>query len=700
LTDQGAAERVLAGVVTANLFPLLGVRPVFGRGFLPEEDAPGSANVAVLSHSLWTARFGADSGIVGRTITLSGERYEVIGVMPRGFRFADGIVYGPADLWLPMKGLPAAARASRGDHPGLVGIGLLRPGASVETARADLAAIAAELTREHPMTNADQSVRVDDAATVILGDLQSGLLLLLAAVALVLLVACANVAGLALARTTARGREIAIRVALGASHRHVALELLAESAIVSVAGCVGGLLVGWGALLAFGANITSLPRLDAIGLDARVFVLVAVASGLSTLLFATAPALWARRLDADRWLRTRSGTDVGATRARRAFVAAEVALTLMLLSVSGLLLRSFAALRADTGGIEPTGVLAFSVSLPADPYSDTLRATGFFSGLEARLRAVPGVEAVGAVSVLPFSGAGSQSGMSRFGEPTTPEYERSVDVMVATPDYFRTMGIALVRGRGFTTADRAGTDPVAIVDEAFAATFWPGEDPVGKRVQGWGFHALEVVGVVRHVTNYGVAAPSREELYVSHATRPYRLMTVVVRGQGDPAQLAAPARAAVRELDPNLPIYGVRAMRDVVDATLTGPRLAAFVSASFAAVALLLSAIGLYSLIAFQVAQRTREIGVRVALGAQRTAVAGMVVRQALAIVAAGCVLGAIGTVGAARLVRHQLFGVGPGDPLVLAAVAGLLLTVALIASAIPARRAASVEPLIAMRDE
>ena len=357
-------------------------------------------------------------------------------------------------------------------------------------------------------------------------------------------------------------------------------------------------------------------------------------------------------------------------------------------------------MRSETGGIEPTGVLAFSVSLPSDPYADTLRATGFFSQLEERLRAVPGVEAVGAVSVLPFSGSGAQSGLSRFGEPTTPEYQRSVDVMVATPDYFRAMGIGLVRGRGFTAADRAGENPVAIVDERLAMTFWPGEDPIGKRLQGWGFPSLEVVGVVRHVTNYGVAAPSREELYVSHATRPYQLMTVVVRGRGDPAQFATPARTNVSALDPNLPIYQVRAMRDVVDTTLATPRLVALVSASFAAVALLLSAMGLYGVIAYQVAQRTREIGVRVALGAQRTDVARLVVRQALALVAAGCAVGAIGAVGAIRLVRQQLFGVGPGDPVVLVGVTVALLGVTLVASAIPARRAASIEPLIAMREE
>ena len=699
LTSDGDAMRVFGHVVTSNLFDVLGVRPLLGRGFLREEDEPGGRNVAVLGHGLWTTRYGSDSGIVGRTIVLSGQQYEVVGVMPRGFRFADGIVYGPADLWLPMSRLAADAREDRGEHPGLVGIGRLRPGFAIEAARQDLRGIAASLEQEYPNSNAGQSVRVDDATTVILGGVRNGLWLLLGAVCLLVLIAGANVAGLSLARTMTRGRELAIRLALGARQRRLAGQLVAENVVVGVTGGALGLMMGWAALQALGANTSGLPRLEQVKLDWRVFVFIAVASLVVSVLSAMAPLLWARRIEADRWLRSRNGDDAGGARTRRVFVTVEVALSVVLLAVSALLLRSFGALRDNNGGIEPDAVLAFSVNLPADPYADTARATGFFQRLESQLEQMPGIEAVGAISVLPFSGAGAQSGISRFGE-TGHQAERSTDVMVVTPEYFRAMGIDLVRGRLFTPQDRAGATPVAIVDERFAQTFWPGEDPIGKQVQGWGFQSLDVVGVVRHVTSYGVAATSREEMYVPHLLRPSRQMTVLVRGKGDPSSWVAPVRRVVRDLDPGVPIYRVRPMRDIVDDTLAGPRLSAFVSTAFAVVALLLSAAGLYALIAFHVAQRTREIGVRLALGAQRASVVASVIRQALGIVMAGCGLGALVTVGAIRLIRNQLFGVDAGDPLVFAGVALLLLVVAIAASLIPARRAANVAPLVAMRDD
>lgn len=699
LTSEGSAERVVADLVTSNLFDVLGVRPLLGRVFRDEEDEPGSGNVVVLGHALWTTRFGSDSSLVGRTITLSGDRFEVIGVMPPGFRFADGIVYGPADAWLPMNRLPVRARENRGEHPGLVGIGRLRAGATLERARAELTAIAADLVREYPASNANQSVRVDDTGTVILGSVRGGLLLMLGAVTLLVLIACANVAGLALARTAARGRELAIRLALGADHRRLAGQLLVENAIIGTLGGVGGLVLGWGVLRALGGFVSGLPRLDGAGIDWRVFGFIAGASLLASTLSAIAPLAWARRIDAERWLRWK-GVDATSARTRRVFVTVQVALSLVLLTVGGLLMRSFVALRADSGGIDPRGVLAFSVNLPADPYDGVARATTFFEQMQRRLEAVPGIEAVGAVSVLPFSGSGSQSGISRFGEPAEPQYERSTDVMVVTPGYFRAMDIALVRGRTFTPSDRSSDSPVAVVDERFAATFWPGEDPLGKRVQGWGFHSLEVVGVVRHVTNYGAALPSREELYVSHATRPNRLMNIVVRGTGDPIAFVNPARSAVQEIDPTVPIYRVRTMREFVDATISGQRLMAFVSTAFAVAALVLSGVGLYTLIAFQVTQRTREIGVRIALGAQRRTVVAGVVRQALVLVAIGGALGGVASIGAIRLIQNQLFGVAPGDPLVMVSVLVLLLMVAMVASVLPARRAAGIAPQVAMRDE
>jgi putative ABC transport system permease protein len=699
LASDGNAERFVADMVTSNLFDVLGVRPLLGRGFTPAEDEAGSANVVVLGHAMWTARFGGDSSIVGRIIDLSGERFEVVGVMPPGFRFADGVVYGPADLWLPMNRLAARARENRNEHPGLVGIGRLRDGVAVEAARADIAGIARDLVREYPRTNADQGALIDDAESVVLGGVRRGLWLILGAVILLVLITCANVAGLSLARTVSRGRDLGIRLALGAEHRHLGQQLLTENVVVGLLGGAAGLALGAATLGWMRSYVSDLPRLANVSLDWRVFALIAAASLLASALSAIAPLLWARKIDAERWLRSRA-TDGGGTKTRRLFVTVQVAMSLVLLTVGGLLMRSFVALRGASGGIEPTSVLTFSISLPTVPYEDTARASTFFRQLEQRLHSVPGVEAVGAVSVLPFSGSGSQSGIARFEDPREPQYERSTDVMVVTPDYFKTVGIALLRGRTFTAADGSGSSPVAVVDERFAETFWPGEDPVGKRVQGWGFESLEIIGVVRHVTNYGVAVPSREELYVSHAARPLRIMNVVIKGQGNVAALTNPARAIVRELDAAVPIYRVRQMQEVVDATISNQRLLAFVSGAFATTALILTAIGLYALIAFQVALRTREIGVRMALGAQRRMVVTSIVRQAVGLVLAGAAAGVLAAIGAVAVIRNQLFGVGPGDPVVIGSVAVLLVLVAIAAAAIPARRAAGISPQIAMREE
>src|SRR5688572_8098708 len=343
LTVDGNTERVVADMVTANLFDVLGVRPMLGRAFRDEEDRPGSGNVVVLGHALWATRFGSDSGIVGRIITLSGERFEVVGVMPAGFRFADGIVYDPADAWLPMNRLSGRVREERGEHPGLVGIGKLRTGATVEMARAELTNIAADLVREYPHSNVDQSVRVDGTGAVILGGVRGGLLLMLGAVALLVLITCANVAGLALARTVSRGRELAIRLALGSDRRRLATDLVMGTLIPGLLGGLAGLGLGWGILRVFAAYVSRLPRLADVGIDWRVFAIVSGASVLASLVSAIAPVVWARKIDVEKWLRSK-GVDATSARTRRMFVTGQVAMSLVLLTVAGLLMRSFVAL--------------------------------------------------------------------------------------------------------------------------------------------------------------------------------------------------------------------------------------------------------------------------------------------------------------------------------------------------------------------
>src|SRR5688500_13638817 len=630
---DGVPERVRGQVVTANLFRTLGVLPVRGRAFLDDEDRPGTERVAIIGHGLWERRFGRSADVIGQPIVLDREPYTVVGVMPPGFDFPGGLVYGAAEVWIPAGLVAAGDWSSRQSHPGIVGIARLRPGATLASARSDLEAIASRLREQYPASNAEQSVLLRTALDGIVGELRPGLRLVGGAVALLLLITCANVAGLFLARSVARHREIAIRSALGAARRRIVGQLVTESLLLAVLGGVGGIAIAWSAIRLAAPVIEGMPRLDRVPLDAGVLSFAIVTTLVTGLLYGVAPALAATGESIDRWLRDR-GRSTGAmsARVRRVLVGGEIALSLMLVVGATLLARSFAKMRAEAGGIDPSGVLTFELRVPESAYRDGAAVSTFYRTLVERIGALPGVTAVGGISTLPFSGSGSQSGMRLLGGSD----QQRTDVAVVTPDYFRAMRIELLRGRVFSAADDSTTPNVAVIDERLARRFWPNADAIGQRLEGWGFHELTVIGVVRHVKSYGVASDSREELYVAHAQRPAQRMIMTVRATGEPAALATSARRIVTELDASLPVYNVRTMREVVSATVAAPRLSAAVSGVVAALALLLATVGLYGVLAFMVGQRTHEIGVRMALGATPGTVAGSIVSQALAVAAGG----------------------------------------------------------------
>lgn len=697
LTGTGDPERIRGQVVTANLFSTLGVHPILGHDFVPADDAANAAPVAAISHSLWVRHFGADSGIVGRTVTFSGQSFTVTAVMPPEFRFPDGIVYGPAEVWMPMSQLDAGDRNERDNHPGIEAVGLVRRGTSLALARADLARVSADLSKEYPATNTEVGVIVTDAVNAIVGTLSNVLVLLFAAAAVVLLIACANVAGLLLTRADSRRREMAIKIALGANGMRVTANFAGEAILLAIAGGAVGVVLAFGLIKWFGFAVASLPRLETLSVDMRALGVAALATIGVAIACSIAPVLWARSASAGRSLRVRGGSANIATRLRNSFVVAQVALSLVLLTTATLLLRTFEKMSANDGGLRPNGVLTFVLQFPDATYGAGSKRGDFVRTLTERLSAQAGVTSAAAVGVLPFSGSGAQSGVRPFGG--TKEQEIRTDVNAVTPDYFRTMGIDIVRGRAFTSTDNAQGTTVAVVDERFAQKMWPGGDPIGQRVAGWG-GAWTVVGIVRHVKNYGVSAESREEMYVPYDQRAMSRIWAVVKTANDPTAMIATARARVKEMDPSLPVFGVRPMREVINLTVAGPRLAAFLSAGYAITALLVVIIGIHGAIAYVVHRRTREIGVRVALGATERSVLKLVVGQSLRLTALGVALGVAGAFGAARLVRGQLFGVAPTDLPTFAGAAVAMLVVGVLASAIPAWRAARVSPLVALEAE
>lgn len=706
LTGSGEPERVDGAIVSADLFATLGVLPEIGRPFRGADERPGANDVAVISHALWTRRFGADRAIVGRTVAIDGRTVAIVGVMPRGFRFPDDAT----DMWKPMLlDADALSADNRGSH-GFTVVARLKRGVSVDQARSDLDTVASAFVPQFPANyRAGFSTVVRRLQDEVVGDTGRALFVLLGAVGLVLLIACANVANLLLARAASRRKEIALRTALGASRARLVRQLLTESVLIAIVGGALGLTLAWwgiGALVA--AAPDSIPRLREVGIDARVAAFTAIVSLATGVLFGVAPAMKASRLELNDALKEGGRTAAAHGLGGRLLVIAEVAVSIVLLVSAGLLLRSFARLQDVQPGFAAERLLTVRVSLPASRYTTFAKGDTFFADLFAGLQSRPGVRGVAAINSLPFSGFGGSRSFQIEGRPATrPEDNTEEQLRIVTDGYFAVMGIPLVTGREFAADDSLRGRRVAVVNEAFARKHFGGSAAIGKRVAFerdapvW----YEIVGIVGNVKHRGLDAGDRPELYVPYrqplfAQWTVRPMYVVVRTDGDPIDLVSTVRREVVRVDPDQPISDVRTMAERIDRSLIGRRFNATLLALFAALALTLAAVGIYGLVAYAVTERTHEIGVRIALGATRTDVVAMVLRQGMVLAAIGAAIGVAASLGVVRLLAGLLFYVSPADPATFAAIPLLLLLVALAACIIPARRATRVDPMSALRAE
>jgi putative ABC transport system permease protein len=692
----------------------LRVPPEIGRVFREDEDKPGAPPVAVISHALWQNRFGGDAGIVNRTIDLDGKPYTILGVMPGAFEFP-----GKVDLWLPV-GPFAVNWRQRDYHPGLFGLARLKPGVTLEKARADLDAIAVRLEQQYPESNKTRRAQVEGLLDQKVGHVRRALWILLGAVSFVLVIACANVANLLLARAAAREKEIALRSALGAGHWRITRQLLTESCLLAFLGAALGLIFAKaGLVLLTGLAGETLPRAVEIGLDPRVLMFSALVAMLTGVLFGLAPAWHARRFNLQGTLQE-AGRGATSSRAglRQGLVVAEVALTFVLLAGAGLLLLSFQRLLQVDPGFAAARVLTCRIDLPGDRYQTHARQILFYHALLEKLRALPGVRAASLASQLPLDNNNWDMLFLIEGKPEPPPHlQPSLQVNLIAPDYFQAMGIPLLQGRDFTEQDNRehvrgassgnnwgdGLNSV-IVDEEFAKRYWPNQSPLGQRIRiPWGDRAnqpvVTVVGVVGRVKKNRLSEQGgMEQAYFPVYQQPLFGVTVVVKSTAEPATMLAAMRRQVSQLDPGLPVFGLQTLSEIRNKSVAPERLNLGLLGAFAALALVLAAIGLYGLLSFTVAQRQREIGIRMALGAQRFDVLNMVVGQGMRLILAGVGIGLLGSFALTRVLASALFKVTPHDPLTFTAVTFSLFVVALVACYIPARRATKVDPMVALR--
>jgi predicted permease len=698
LTGRGEPEELLTIRASPSLFPMLGARAALGRTFRPEEEEPGRDGVVVLSDGLWRRRFGSDPGILGRTLVLDGEPRTVVGVMPRGFRFPDAEI----DVWIPI-GFHDYERDSRTIRM-FNALGRLAPGATLESARAEMATLAAAVAAREPATHAGWSAWVEPASSRLV-QVSSALPLLLGAVGLVLLIACANVASLLLARGAERERDVAVRAALGAGRGRLARELLAEALVLAaLGGTLGVLLSGWIVDAARALDPEGLPGWHPVRVNGRALAFTAVASLAAALLAGLAPALRATRLDLERALREGSGKATGrrATRAREALAVGETALAIVLLAGAGLLVQSLLRVVRTDPGFDARRALVATIFLPDTRYDDAASQRRFFDDLLERARALPGVLSAGSVTSLPLAEVGDDYDVPYRPADRAADSDESprADFRVATAGYFRTLGVPLLAGRDFAGTDVEGSPAVAIVNRTLARRAFPGRNPLGRRlVLEQTGEELTITGVVADVRHRGLDAEPRPEIYRPLGQRAYSTQTLVLRTAGAPLALADPLKREVLGLDPDLPISVLTTMEALASESVAGRRVDAVLLGGFAALALLLAALGIHGALAGAVAGRTREIGVRMALGAARARVVRDVVGRGLALAGLGFLLGLPAAVMLAALLGGMLYGVGPADVATHAAAAGVLLAAALLAGWMPARRAAGVNPAAALRD-
>ena len=703
LAEIGEPEQLHATAVTPGFFSALGVAPLHGRTFTAAETVPGRESVAVLSHALWTRRFGGDPGRIGRTVRLNGATYTAVGVMPPGFRFPES----DADLWIPLAFGPEIG-TQRGAHY-LEVVGRLKDGATLSQARTEIEGIAARLRAQYHATNEGYGASVIPLRDDLVGPIRPTLALLLGAVGFVTLLACANVANLLLIRASRRGAEMAIRTALGAGRARLVRQLLTESLVLAAAGTAAGLVVAAAAVDAIVRYAPAdVPRLGEVRIDAGVLAFTAAWTLVCAFLFGLAPALGAVRTQPMDTLRGAGADRVsgrGASRLRRLLVVGQIGITLLLLTGAGLLARSLARLSGVDPGFRAESALTFALSLPEARYPDEARVGAFTEALLARIRALPGVRETGAIFGLPLTGMSFSSSFRVAGRPADPANEPSAQLRVASRDYFRAAGIPLHAGRLFEPSDTRGSPLVILVSRAAARKFWPAGDALGQRVRFGARPGVtrlegEIVGVVGDVRDGGLALGPTPEFYGCLEQAPVGYFNVVVRTAAPPALFASLVRREVRALDPELPVTGLGTLEDVVRRSVAGRRFPMLLLLAFASLALLLSSVGIYGVTAYAVSQRTREIGIRLALGADGRRIRRLVLREGLRLALGGLAAGLAAALALTRLLAGLLFEVRPADPPTYLGTALLLLGVALAACWIPARRASRLDPSNALRSE
>jgi putative ABC transport system permease protein len=703
-TGAGEPERLQGRIVSAGFFTTLGIKPLLGRDFLAEEDRPGATPAAILSYGFWQRRFGEGQSIIGKQLTLNNQSFTVVGVTPPDFQFG-----AEADVSVPI-GLQAERFRLRGRDPGVAVVARLKPNVSQPQAETELNLIAARLEQQYPESNKGRRVRITPLHEIFVGDVRQPLLILLGAVGLVLLIACANVANLLLVRASARQKEMAVRVALGASRATLVRQLLTESVLLAALGAALGILLAlWGTSLIAAQLPDGIPRLQEAEVDAPVLVFTLAISLLTGMLFGLAPALQASRPNLTEGLKAGDrGSSGRRQRLRSVLVVGEVALTLTLLVGAGLLIQSFRRVLQVDPGFNPQNLLTMQVSVN-NP--DGQQVANFFEQLQQKVRSLPGVRSVAVSNGLPIAGANQPPFIIEGRPRPEPGKEPAGIRYTVSPGYFQTLGIELIKGRVFTAGDTRDSPPVVVIDEALARQHFPDEDPIGKRlVQALpNSPSLEIVGVVRHVEHYSLdgQAPVQAQFYLNFNQIPLqslptqvRRINLLTRTIADPLSLTSSVRGQVAALNKDQAVFNARTMEQIVAQSVAARRFSMLLLTVFAAVALALASLGIYGMMSYAIAQRAREIGVRMALGAQASNVLKLVIGQGMKLAFAGVALGLIASVALTRTMKNLLFGVSATDPATFAAIALLLALVALLACFVPARRATKVDPMEALRHE
>jgi predicted permease len=699
LTSESEPERLQGAMASSDLFSMLGIKPVMGRTFLPEEEQAGNHLVALISHSLWQRRFAADPGIMNRSLTLNGESYTVIGIIPADFR-----AFYPADIWTPLS--LDVLQSGRSSHF-LSVVAQLKPGATIEQAQVEMNSITNHLQQRYPDSNTGWKTELQPLHERVVGNIKPALWTLLGAVGLVLLIACANVANLLMARAASRQKEVAVRTALGAGRLRLVRQFLTETLLLSLTGGGLGLLLGvWGVSLLVAFSSGDIPRAEEIRLDGRVLAFTLLVAIVTGIIFGLAPALQGAKVNLNESLKEGSravSSSLTGNRTRSLMVVLEIAFAMVLLVGAGLMIKSLLHLMHVNLGFDPGNVLTMHISLPQSKYAEGSRQAVFGNELLSRIGHLPGVQAVGSISPLPLTGGDSVNEFFIEGRDLpAPNQGFNTNFHRCSPDYFLTMKIPLSKGRFFDERDVAQTQQVVIINDTFAHRFWPEEDPIGKRIsfsgmQGQWHTIVGVVGDVRHGT---LDAEAGLEVYRPYSQSPIPYMALVVRSDLEASSLAGAIRSELLGLDSTLPVYSIRPMEQLISRSLAPRRFQMILLGSFAGLALILAAVGIYGVISYSVTERRHEMGIRLALGARTVDILRLVISQGMKLALAGVVIGLLASFLLTRLIQTLLFSVSPTDPLTFTLITTLLIFVSLLACWIPARRATKVDPMIALRYE